>query len=136
MNRTYKFLNHYLLKRKNTMLGVGPMSKNCVDAAIETSNQYNIPIFLIASRRQIECESLGGGYCNNWNTEQFSKYVSSKDKKKLIILSRDHGGPFQGNPDIEKKNDYKKTLLQAKLSFKVVPAISKTNILISLCIIF
>ncbi|RPG55378.1 MAG: tagatose-6-phosphate kinase [Flavobacteriales bacterium TMED235] len=119
MNRTAKFLDHYILKRRNTMLGVGPMSKNCVDATIEISNQYKVPIFLIASRRQIECESLGGGYCNNWNTEQLSKYVSSKDKKNMIILSRDHGGSFQGNPDIEKKNNYKKTLLQAKESFKI-----------------
>ena len=103
MNRTAKFLDHYILKRRNTMLGVGPMSKICVDATIEISNQYKVPIFLIASRRQIECKSLGGGYCNNWNTEQLSKYVSSKDKKNMIILSRDHGGSFQGNPDIEKK---------------------------------
>ncbi len=107
------------MNRRNTMLGVGPMSKNCVDATIEITNKYKIPIFLIASRRQIECKSLGGGYCNNWNTESFSQYVLKKDKKKFILLSRDHGGPFQGNVDHEKKNNYAKTLKQAKESFKV-----------------
>ena len=33
---------------------------------------------LIASRRQIECKALGGGYCNNWSTEEFSKYVKKR----------------------------------------------------------
>ena len=118
MNKTAEILNHFLVKRRNTMLGVGPMSKNCVDAVIEITNQLNIPIFLIASRRQIECKSLGGGYCNNWDTKSFSSYEFKKDKKKLTILSRDHGGPFQGNVELEKKNDYKSTLNQAKQSFK------------------
>jgi hypothetical protein len=119
MNKTSKILYHFLVERRNTMLGVGPMSKNCVDATIEISNNHKIPFFLIASRRQIECKNLGGGYCNNWNTESFSKYVTKKDKKKLILLSRDHGGPFQGNVNLEKKNNYLKTLIQAKESFRV-----------------
>ena len=42
--------------RHCTMLGIGPMSKNCVDAAIELSNDNEVPIFLIASRRQIDSE--------------------------------------------------------------------------------
>jgi tagatose-1,6-bisphosphate aldolase non-catalytic subunit AgaZ/GatZ len=119
MNNIKNILNHYITERRNTMLGVGPMSKNCVDATIDIANSLKIPIFLIASRRQIECKDLGGGYCNNWNTESFSKYVLKKDKKKFIILSRDHGGPFQGNTEQEKKNNYFQTLKQAKKSFKV-----------------
>ena len=119
MNQTEDYINYFLYKRRNTMLGVGPMSKNCVDAVIEITNQFKVPIFLIASRRQIECSYLGGGYCNNWDTESFSKYVSKRDKKKLVILSRDHGGPFQGNTSIEKNNSYSDTLEQAKRSFKV-----------------
>ena len=118
MTKAIDHINYFLTKRRNTMLGVGPMSKNCVDAVLDITRQYNIPIFLIASRRQIECKDLGGGYCNNWSTEAFSKYVFKKDKKKLVILSRDHGGPFQGNVILEKPNNYKATLEQAKLSFK------------------
>jgi len=119
MNKTLKILNNILIKNKRTMLGVGPMSKNCVDSVIDIVNQHKVPIFLIASRRQIECKKLGGGYCNNWNTEDFAKYVFKKNKNKLVLLSRDHGGPFQGNPSIEVKNDYSKTLDQAKQSYKV-----------------
>lgn len=119
MNKTLKILNHFLIEKKRTMLGVGPMSKNCVDTVIDIVNQYKVPIFLIASRRQIECKKLGGGYCNNWNTENFARYVFKKNKNKLVLLSRDHGGPFQGNTKIEVKNDYSKTLEQAKQSYKV-----------------
>ena len=51
-----------------TLLGVGPMSLNCVDSVIEISNQEKIPLMLIASRRQIDSEDFGGGYVNNWST--------------------------------------------------------------------
>jgi len=70
---------------------VGPMSKNIVDSIIEYSNNYNVEITLIPSRRQIDyCK----GYVNNWNTEEFHNYI--KGKSTLIKLQRDHGGPGQG----------------------------------------
>ncbi len=82
--------------QKCTLLGIGPMSKNCVDSTIKISNKHDVPIMIIASRRQIECKEFGGGYVNNWSTEDFSKYVEKNDIKGNIILCRDHGGPFQG----------------------------------------
>ena len=85
-------------KRRCTLLGVGPMSINCVDAAIELANENEIPILMIASRRQIDSEEFGGGYVNNWTTEDFARYVLDKDKKGKILLARDHGGPWQGDP--------------------------------------
>ena len=66
---------HQAVSQKKTLLGVGPMSKNIVDASIELSDKHNIPIMLIASRRQIESQIYGGGYVNNWTTNDFSKYV-------------------------------------------------------------
>ena len=75
--------SNYLRERKSTLLAVGPMSKNCVDASIELSNKYNTPLMLIASRRQIDSEYFGGGYVNNWTTKTFSDYVKKKDKKKI-----------------------------------------------------
>ena len=44
--------------RRCTLLGVGPMSLNCIDASIEIANDYSIPLFLIASRRQIDSADL------------------------------------------------------------------------------
>tara|TARA_Y100000589_G_scaffold189135_1_gene179032 strand:+ start:9705 stop:10862 length:1158 start_codon:yes stop_codon:yes gene_type:complete len=98
-----------------TLLGVGPMSLNCVNSTIDISNKYNIPIFLISSRRQIDCESMGKGYVNNWSTSEFAKYVKNRDKKRLIYLSRDHGGPWQ-NPQ-ENEFNLEKAMDSAKLSF-------------------
>ena len=72
-----KKFNNYFSKRNCTLLGVGPMSLNCVDSVLELSNEYNAPIILIASRRQIDSEQFNGGYVNNWTTSEFTKYISS-----------------------------------------------------------
>ncbi|MBL77132.1 MAG: tagatose-6-phosphate kinase [Chloroflexi bacterium] len=108
----------FLKNPKLPLIGIGPMSKNCVDASIELSNKYNLSLMLIASRRQVESIELGRGYVNNWSTEEFSSYVRKKDKKKKIILCRDHGGPWQNDKDKKQKISLKRAMLSAKKSFK------------------
>jgi tagatose-1,6-bisphosphate aldolase non-catalytic subunit AgaZ/GatZ len=107
----------FLQKRRCTLLGVGPMSMNCVDAAIELANQNEVPLILIASRRQIDSEEFGGGYVNNWTTEQFANYVIDKDKKGKILLARDHGGPWQSAKEQEGRLGLRRAMESAKLSF-------------------
>lgn len=104
-------------KSRCTFLGAGPMSSNCVDSVIELANDYNIPIMLIASRRQIDSEKFNGGYVNNWTTSEFAKYVKSKDQKGNVILARDHGGPWQNNKEIEQKMTLDLAMKSAKESF-------------------
>ncbi len=99
-----------------TILGVGPMSVNCVNGAIELANHLRIPLLLIASRRQIECKEFGGGYVNNWTTEDFAKYVKERDKGDYIVLARDHGGPWQGYNETE--IEHTEAMERAKVSFK------------------
>jgi len=113
-----KKLKEFQNKQKCTLLGIGPMSKNCVDSTIEISNEYNIPLMLIASRRQIECEEFGRGYVNNWSTEDFTKYVKKKDLKEQIILCRDHGGPWQNEFEKERNLSIPETMKTAKKSFE------------------
>ena len=84
-----------LVSRRITLLGAGPMSKFSIDAIIELSNFYNLPIAMIPSRRQVECRELGGGYVENWSTEEFAQYVKLNDKRGNVLLSRDHCGPWQ-----------------------------------------
>ena len=108
----------YLKKRRSTLLGVGPMSVNCVDAAIELSNQYDSPLMLIASRRQIDSEDFGGGYVNNWSTDRFADYVIENDKKGKILLARDHGGPWQNELEKEQKLGLRKAMESAKASYQ------------------
>lgn len=100
-----------------TLLGVGPMSRNCVDASIELANEYNVPIFLIASRRQIECQEMGGGYVNRWHTRSFSEYVTAHDKKSNIILARDHGGPWQNEREVKDQLSLRLAMESAKASY-------------------
>ena len=113
-----KKLKNYFSRKSCTMLGVGPMSINCVDAVVEIANNHNVPIILIASRRQIDSEQFNGGYVNNWTTSKFTKYVRNKDKKKKIILARDPGGPWQNNKEIEQKMSLIHAMKSAKDSFK------------------
>ena len=107
-------LEKYRSGRNCTLLGVGPMSKNCVDASIELADEYKTPLMLIASRRQIDSEQFGGGYVENWTTNQFAEYVQRKDKNRNIILARDHGGPWQN--ELEKKQGM--SLIEAMKSSK------------------
>lgn len=111
-------LKRVLTRNRCTLLGVGPMSKNCVDASIEISNELECPIFLIASRRQIDSANLGGGYVENWSTEAFAEYVLEKDKKGMIVLSRDHGGPWQNESEKSKDLSLTKAMDSAKKSFE------------------
>lgn len=111
-------LESFLQKRRCTLLGVGPMSVNCVDAAVELANEYEVPILLIASRRQIDSEEFGGGYVNNWTTEEFARYVIDHDKKGKILLARDHGGPWQNNNEKEENLSLRRAMESAKASYR------------------
>jgi len=111
------YLQKYINSKK-TILGVGPMSFNCINASNNISSKYKVPIFLICSRRQIDSESHGGGYVNNWSTEKLNNY-SKKKKNKYLILSRDHGGPWQNNLEIQKNYNIKDAMKSAKKSFEV-----------------
>lgn len=100
-----------------TYLGVGPMSVNCVDAVIELAYEHSAPLMLIASRRQIECLELGGGYVNNWDTFAFARYVREHDPEGRVLLARDHGGPWQHPKESEKYGDISDAMESAKLSY-------------------
>ncbi len=102
---------------KCTLLGVGPMSKNCVDATLNLANRHDVPLMLIASRRQVDAEEFGGGYVNRWNTASLAGYVAQRDKRRNIILSRDHGGPWQNPLEVDRGLDLAAAMESAKLSY-------------------
>ena len=83
-----QILKKILKEKKSTLLNIGPMSKNVVDVAIRISDKHNLPLTLIASRRQIDSNEFFGGYVNNWNTKSFSDYVKLKSKKKKNFFSK------------------------------------------------
>jgi len=113
-----KRLENYRKGRNCTLLGVGPMSKNCIDASIELADQYKTPLMLIASRRQIDSEQFGGGYVENWTTKHFADYVIEKDINQNIILARDHGGPWQNELEKSQSMNLKDAMQSAKDSYR------------------
>ncbi|TVQ66537.1 MAG: tagatose-6-phosphate kinase [Balneolaceae bacterium] len=118
MNRvTSSSIREWIRENQCTQLCVGPVSKNSTDAAIEIANECNIPIVLIASRRQIDSAEFGGGYVNRWTTGQFADYVRTRDRKGNVILARDHGGPWQSILEQEKKLSAEEAMQSAKRSY-------------------
>jgi len=113
-----------LIDKGVTLLGAGPMSKTTVDVIVDLAQKFDKPIAMIPSRRQIECEALGGGYVFNWTTEEFSDYVKFSDKKENIILARDHCGPWQSEKlnlngfksSLEEEMEEVKTSLESDIS--------------------
>ena len=104
-------------KRKVTSLCVGPLSPNIIKSAIECSNERNIPLVLVASRRQLECSEFGGGYVNSWTMADLIEFVA-RNEGKNIIFERDHGGPWQGKYEIAKKLGVEESMAAAKKSFE------------------
>lgn len=90
-----------------TMLGVGPMSRNCVQATLELSQEEDFPVMFIASRNQVDADELGGGYVNGWNQFTFAEAVEEVAENinydNLYYLCRDHGGPWQRDKE---RNDH------------------------------
>jgi hypothetical protein len=91
--------------KQNIILGLGPMSLEIVKSINAFSRKYNKKIMMICSRNQIETEQLGGGYVNNFTTNQFSNYIKKLENSNLIIC-RDHSGPYKKDNKIKKKLQY------------------------------
>jgi len=105
-------------RKERPLLCIGPMSKQVVDTVIDFSHARNVPVCLIASRSQVETAALGGGYANNWSTEDFAAYVRDrlKEKPANVLICRDHGGPWLGAD--EKTLAEKHAMMAAKASFE------------------
>lgn len=82
-----------------TMIGIGPMSPNLLQAAFELARDEDFPLMFIASRNQVDMDELGAGYVNHWNQERFAadirKVADEVGYEGPYYLCRDHGGPWQ-----------------------------------------
>lgn len=85
--------------KRFTQLGIGPMSENLLQAALELSKEKKFPLILIASRNQVDSDEFGGGYVCGFDQERFvNKTKSIADAigyDGLCYFCRDHGGPWQ-----------------------------------------
>lgn len=81
------------------------MSKNTVEACGSVAIRQGIPLMLIASRRQIDKDDLGGGYVENWTTQTFCEHVRKKFPPNSLLICRDHGGPWQHPSERESSDE-------------------------------
>ena len=84
------------MNKNNLFLCVGPTTKNAINIVSDYALKNKFHISLITTRNQIETNSLGKGYVNNFNTDTFVKFITNK-KNKYLSLSRDHCGPYIKN---------------------------------------
>ena len=82
-------------------LGVGPLSKEIIEATYRFSEQHKKQMMLIASLNQI---NAAGGYVYGWNTRWFKEHcdrIAKAHPQADVLLCRDHCGPFfMGEPDL------------------------------------
>ncbi|KGP72687.1 class II D-tagatose-bisphosphate aldolase non-catalytic subunit [Pontibacillus yanchengensis] len=104
-----------------TILGIGPMSKNCLQAALELSHDDDYPIMFIASRNQVDADEFGGGYVNGWNQFTFAEAVREVEEKigyeGLSYICRDHGGPWQRDEERNNHLPEKEAMERGKQSY-------------------
>jgi hypothetical protein len=101
-----------------TQLGVGVVSRNVVDVAIDVARRHRVRLMLVASRRQVDMASLGGGYVEGWTASGLADYVTARGGAESILLARDHGGPWQNNVEIDDGLDADAAMDAAIASFK------------------
>ena len=85
----------------STQLGVGVVSLNVLDAAVELAQSEDVSLMLVASRRQVDAQQFGGGYVDGLTPEALVGRVRDKDRRQRVLVCRDHGGPWQGTGGLE-----------------------------------
>ncbi len=85
--------------RPSTLIGIGPMSPNLLQATFELARDCDFPPMFIASRNQVDLDELGGGYVNGWDQFRFAADIKAAADavgyEGDYYLCRDHGGPWQ-----------------------------------------
>ena len=72
-----------------TMVGIGPMSPNLIQAVFELAKDEDFPPMFIASRNQVDMDEMGAGYVNGWDqTPARGRGHGARPQ----VLRRRHGG--------------------------------------------
>ena len=107
---------------KCTLLGIGPMSENLIEAVFLLAKQKDFPVMFIASRNQVDADEFGGGYVCSWNQQTFRQDIDRIAQKVsfdgLYYLCRDHGGPWQRDKERRDQLPVKKAMELGKESYR------------------
>jgi len=104
-----------------TLVGIGPMSPNLLQATFELAQEYGFPPMYIASRNQVDADEFGGGYVNGWNQARFAadikKAADEAGYAGDYYLCRDHGGPWQRDEERSAHLPEDEAMARAKQSY-------------------
>lgn len=104
-----------------TLLGIGPMSLPVIEASFLAAKEKDFPVMFIASRNQIDCNELGGGYVCGWDQREFVKAIAETAKKVgfegIYHICRDHGGPWQRDNERNAKLPENEAMEKGKQSY-------------------
>ena len=85
--------------KPSTLIGIGPMSSNLLQATFELARDFDFPPMFIASRNQVDSDEFGAGYVNGWDQFRFAADIKAAADAVGYTgdyyLCRDHGGPWQ-----------------------------------------
>ncbi|MBR1830765.1 MAG: class II D-tagatose-bisphosphate aldolase, non-catalytic subunit [Atopobiaceae bacterium] len=85
--------------KPSTLIGIGPMSPNLLQATFELARDFDFPPMFIASRNQVDSDEFGAGYVNGWDQFRFAADIKAAADAAGYTgdyyLCRDHGGPWQ-----------------------------------------
>jgi len=101
-----------------TLLGVSPISRHIVRAALLSARECSAPMMFIASLNQVDFDI---GY-TGWTPESFIKFINEEiERFKLnipIIIGLDHCGPWLKDLHIQKKYDFDEAMESTRKSLE------------------
>ena len=108
--------------RPSTLIGIGPMSPNLLQATFELARDCDFPPMFIASRNQVDLDKLGGGYVNGWDQFRFAADIKAAAEavgyEGDYYLCRDHGGPWQRDGERNAHLPEDEAMALARMSYK------------------
>lgn len=108
--------------RPSTLIGIGPMSPNLLQATFELARDCDFPPMFIASRNQVDLDELGGGYVNGWDQFRFAADIKTAAEavgyEGDYYLCRDHGGPWQRDGERNAHLPEDEAMELARISYK------------------
>ena len=108
--------------RPSTLIGIGPMSPNLLQATFELARDCDFPPMFIASRNQVDLDELGGGYVNGWDQFRFAADIKAAAEavgyEGDYSLCRDHGGPWQRDGERNAHLPEDEAMALARMSYK------------------
>ena len=66
-----------------TMVGIGPMSPNLIQAVFELAKDEDFPPMFIASRNQVDMDEMGAGYVNGWDQKRFAVLPVPRSRRSV-----------------------------------------------------